>query len=237
MTIGNDRVDSRRAPAPFSSGLEFVPALVPLFLALWLFRRKTEPRSWLWWPLFVAFIAFLPNAAYTLTDVIHFVAEVRQSDEFPTWSVVYIIIPKYATFMFLGFQVHVLSLILLGNYLRWIGHKQWVFAAEIAPNFLCAIGVYWGRYLRFNSWEIVSNPQKIANGVLKGLMMEGFGFRIIVWYFVATTALYFAVKIIDIAVWEYWQRRRLQGLFPARVAAWMPRRKPGPQTESEALPS
>jgi hypothetical protein len=104
------------------------------------------------------FIAFLPNAAYTLSDIIHFVEEVKSQPTLPVWSVVYVIIPKYAVFMFLGFQSHVVSLILAGNYLRWIGHNRWVLPAELLLNFLCAVGVYWGRYLRFNSWEIVSNP-------------------------------------------------------------------------------
>src|SRR4051794_33903290 len=132
----------------FHLGWNLFLALVPLILALWLFRR-IDRRSWFWWPAFVAFIVFLPNAAYTLTDIIHFVTEVRQSDNFPTWSVVYVIIPKYAIFMFLGFQSHVLSLILFGRYLRWVAHKSWVFPAEITANFLCAVGMYWGRYLRF----------------------------------------------------------------------------------------
>jgi uncharacterized membrane protein len=227
----------RQALQPhFHLGWNLFLALMPLVLAVWLFRR-IERRSVLWWPVFAVFIIFLPNAAYTLTDVIHFVAEVQQSDSFPTWSVVYIIIPKYALFMFLGFQSHVLSLILLGNYLRWVGHKRWVHPVEIALNLLCAVGVYWGRYLRFNSWEVFSKPQRIADQVLKGLMMEGLGYSIILWYFVGITSLYFAVKIIDIAVWEYWQRRRLQGLFPARVTAWIPRRKPDVPAENEVVES
>ena len=96
---------------------------MPLVLAVWLFRRR-ERRSWFWWPVFVAFVVFLPNAAYTLTDVIHFVSEVQKSDELPVWSVVYIIIPKYAVFMFVGFQSHVISLILVGVYLAMDGPQK-----------------------------------------------------------------------------------------------------------------
>ncbi len=75
-------------------------ALAPLGLAWWLFRR-TERRGWLWWPLLVAFILFLPNAAYTLTDIIHFIDEVRYSEpQLPEWSVAYIVIPKYTLLRF-----------------------------------------------------------------------------------------------------------------------------------------
>lgn len=223
----------RQAIQPhFHLGWNLFLALVPLVLALWLFRRR-ERRSWFWWPVFLAFVAFLPNAAYTLTDIIHFVSEVQQSDELPVWSVVYIIIPKYALFMFIGFQSHVISLILVGVYLRWMGHKKWVFAAETTLNFLCAIGVYWGRYLRFNSWEIVTQPEKIADQILQHLMMDDLGWMVVLRYFVILTGAYYVVKFIDIALWEHWERKRLEGLFPTRVSAWLPKRPKAKAPEPE----
>ncbi len=185
-------------------------ALVPLALALWLFRR-TERRGLLWWPLLLVFVAFLPNAAYTLTDVIHLIEEIRAQPLLPIWSVVYIVLPKYALFMFVGFQCHVISLMRLGDYLRWLGHKNWVLPAELLLNFLCAIGVYWGRYLRFNSWDLVTDPQKIA-GYIVHEMVSQFSALTILRYFVAISAFYFAVKLINLALWEYWQRRRQEGL-------------------------
>src|SRR5262249_10536961 len=143
------------------------------------------------------------NAAYTVTDVIHFVAEIREQPDLPIWSVIYVIIPKYIAFMFIGFQAHVISLILAGNYLQWISHRRWVLPAELALNFLCAVGVYWGRFLRFNSWEVVTQPQKIANQVL-GTLNNEFGVEKIGWYFAVITLGYFLFKSVDLAVWEHW---------------------------------
>ena len=101
----------------FHLGWNLFLALVPLVLAFWLFRR-TQRRAWLWWPFLLMWIVFLPNAAYTLTDVIHFIEEVRYEDpRLPEWSVAYVVIPKYALFIFLGFQSHVISLILHGRLL------------------------------------------------------------------------------------------------------------------------
>ncbi len=186
----------------------------------------------------IAFIAFLPNAAYTLTDVIHFIDEIRFDEpELPEWTVTYIVIPKYALFMFFGFQSHVVSLILMGNYLRWLGHKTWIFAAELLLNALCAAGVYWGRYLRLNSWEIVTRPQQLARKAIDSLLGDNMGSEAILRYFVFITLLYFLVKFIDIAIWEHWQRRRAQGLFPARISAWMPRRQSAISSETDAMQS
>ncbi len=102
----------------FHLGWNLFLALVPLILALWLFRPAAK-RNWLWWPVFVAFLVFLPNAAYTLSDIIHFVAEVRDDNpELPTWSVIYILIPKYAIFIFIGFQVP-----------RSFAHQSWLLSS------------------------------------------------------------------------------------------------------------
>ncbi|HEY2883477.1 MAG TPA: DUF1361 domain-containing protein, partial [Pirellulales bacterium] len=209
-------------------------ALVPLALAFYLFRH-TNRRGWLWWPLLIAFVLFLPNAAYTVTDIIHFIEDVRYADPMlPEWSIVWIVIPKYAAFIVVGFQSHVISLICVGNYLRWLGHKKWVVPAELTLNFLCAIGVYWGRYLRFNSWDVLNKPYMLAQKAIASLNDE-IGVRPVLRYFIAFTAAYYLVKWIDIAMWEHWQLHRLHKHFPARVAAWIPKRNAGAPAEQEPL--
>jgi len=188
-------------------------ALVPLVLALWLFREKQRP-GWLWWPVFVVFVVFLPNAAYTLTDIIHFIDEVRNNDPLlPEWTVVYVVVPKYAAFWFIGIQSHTISLILLVRFLRWEGRSSWVVWDELALNFLCAIGVFWGRYLRLNSWDIVTHPQQVAEKALANLTSR-FSIEHIAWYFITITAAYYLFKFVNLAVWEYWrqyQARRTLG--------------------------
>jgi uncharacterized membrane protein len=181
-------------------------ALVPLALAMWLFREKQRP-GWLWWPVLVVFVVFLPNAAYTLTDIIHFIDEVRDKDPLlPEWSVVYVVVPKYAVFWFIGIQSHTISLLLLVRYLRWRGRSSWVVWDELALNFLCAIGVFWGRYFRLNSWDIVTNPQKVAEKVL-GNLTSHLSLQHIAWYFITITLAYYIFKLVDLAVWEFWVRR------------------------------
>ncbi|HZZ29085.1 MAG TPA: DUF1361 domain-containing protein [Pirellulales bacterium] len=202
----------------FHLGWNLFLALVPLGLALWLFRR-TQQRGWLWWPLFVAFILFLPNAAYTLTDIIHFIDEVRDEEtKLPEWSVAYIVIPKYALFIFLGFQAHVISLILVGNYLRWRHHRKWVVFEELALNFLCAIGVFWGRYLRLNTWDIVTKPQRLAHQAIQSFIADHYGALMVLRYFVIISVLYYFVKFVDLAVWEFVQHRRKPLFAPAATA-------------------
>ena len=203
----------------FHIGWNFFLALVPLILAIGLFRRVPH-RKWLWWPGFVLFILFLPNAAYTLTDIVHFIAEVRSDEpELPPWTVVYIVIPKYTLFMFLGFQCHVISLILMGHYLTWTAHRRWILPLELVMNFLCSIGIYWGRYIRLNSWDILTKPESIAQQTLETVFRNEFAHKVIAVYFVVITAMYFVLKAVDLAVWEYWHRHRLAGRFPISPSA------------------
>ncbi|MCC7086126.1 MAG: DUF1361 domain-containing protein [Pirellulales bacterium] len=200
----------------FHIGWNLFLALTPLAISLWIFRR-TPRRGWLWWPVFFVFVLFLPNASYTLTDIIHFIEEVRAQPLLPDWSIVYFVIPKYAIFFFFGFQCHVISLLRMGRYLTWIGRRHWVFAAEIIMNALCSVGVYWGRYLRLNSWDIFGKPQELANQAIARLFHDELALSIIAVYFVVLSLFYYLMKVIDVAVWNYFQQRRLTGLLSAQA--------------------
>jgi uncharacterized membrane protein len=198
----------------FHIGWNLFLALVPLALSVWLFRR-TERRGWLWWPVFFVFVLFLPNASYTLTDIIHFIEEVRAQPPLPTWSIVYFVIPKYAIFFFIGFQCHVISLLRMVRYLTWIGRRHWVFTAEILMNALCSVGVYWGRYIRLNSWDIFGDPQRVANDVIEKMFRDEYALAIIAVYFIVLSFFYYVMKVVNIAVWQYLQQRRLAGRLSA----------------------
>jgi uncharacterized membrane protein len=194
----------------FHIGWNLFLALVPLALSVWLFRR-TERRGWLWWPVFFVFVLFLPNASYTLTDIIHFIEEVRAQPPLPTWSIVYFVIPKYAVFFFIGFQCHVISLLRMDRYLTWIGRRHWIFPAEILMNALCSVGVYWGRYIRLNSWDIFGRPQELANQVIEKMFNDEYALAIVAVYFIVLSFLYYVMKVVNVAVWQYFQQRRLAG--------------------------
>jgi uncharacterized membrane protein len=143
---------------------------------------------------------------------------VRAAPPLPTWSIVYFVIPKYALFMFVGFQCHVISLLRMDRYLAWIGRKSWIFVAEIVMNALCSVGIYWGRYIRLNSWDIFGKPQQVANQLIETLFRDEFALAIIAVYFVVLSAFYYVMKIVDVAVWNYLQQRRLVGRLSSHAA-------------------
>ncbi|GCL41487.1 DUF1361 domain-containing protein [Dolichospermum planctonicum] len=142
-------------------------AFIPLALSVWLFRNKRS-RSWLRWPVSLTFYAFLPNAPYLLTDVIHLIHDIRTVQSI--WMITLVLIPVYFVVIFSGFAAYVISLINLGYYLHRIDKSKWIFPVELITHALCAVGIYWGRFLRFNSWDFVTQPDEIITKGVEELL-------------------------------------------------------------------
>jgi uncharacterized membrane protein len=47
----------------------------------------------------------------------------------------------------------------------------WVFVCEIASLLLCSYGIFIGRFLRFNSWDIVKDPQTLVYTSAKHILI------------------------------------------------------------------
>lgn len=136
-------------------------ALTLVLMAFDRWKLKTRgSRSLLWWLGFLVFIAFLPNAPYVLTDIIHLVDDIRFYESI--WIITLILIPQYLIFMGLGFQAYVLSLMRLGDYLKSHGWGRFVMPTELIVHGLSAIGIYLGRFRRFNSWDLVTQPDRVV---------------------------------------------------------------------------
>ena len=135
-----------------------VLAWLPLVFAL-LARENFNTgrqRKWRFYTLAVAWLLFFPNAPYIFTDLIHLT----------TWFARYfwIDLAMFLLFAIVGLVLGFLSLYLMQSvvaqmYGRVVG---WLFAALAAG--LCSVGIYLGRFLRFNSWDVV-RPWKFVHGL------------------------------------------------------------------------
>jgi uncharacterized membrane protein len=169
-------------------------AFIPLVLSVWLFRSKLG-RSWLWWLGFLVFYAFLPNAPYLLTDVIHLIEDIRTIPS--VWVITLVLIPTYLLVILAGFEAYVISLINLGYYLHRIGKSRWILGMELITHFLCAVGVYWGRFLRFNSWDFITQPDAILTRGIEELMGKQPLVIIAISFFILTS-LYWIMKRVSL---------------------------------------
>jgi uncharacterized membrane protein len=193
----------RRALNPdFGMGWNLFLALAPLAMALVLFRVGRRPGL-LWWPGLVVFCLFLPNAAYVLTDTLHLVHRIRREPLMPVWTVSLVLIPQYALFMLAGLQSHVLSLMRFGDYLRWLGWGVLVVPMELTLNLAASLGIFLGRFQRFNSWDVVNQPERLAFETIDDLLGR-FPLEIMGITFAVLTILYYSFKVVDRALLAGW---------------------------------
>ena len=129
-------------------------ALVPLLLARFLFGHRERPR-WLLISGGAVFVAFLPNAPYVLTDVLHLPRDLHYVDGWVAAG----LLAQYLTLFAMGFVAYVLSLVRLERWLADRGvSRRAVLFTDLSLHALCAVGIVLGRVFRFNSWDLVTNP-------------------------------------------------------------------------------
>lgn len=171
-------------------------ALVPLVLSVWLFRQA-KSRSLFWWLGVLVFVVFLPNAPYVLTDLIHFVDEIQSTNSLLLSTLV--IIPKYVLFLLIGVQAYVLAVINVGHYLKQHHLGRFVPYAEWTLHGLSAIGVYLGRFERFNSWDLLTRLPAILQSTIANLL-ERRSLALIMIGFVCIAGVYWLMKQITLAL-------------------------------------
>ena len=132
-------------------------AFIPLTLSFYLFRLSAT-RNLVWWTSLLVFVAFLPNAPYILTDSIHII---ELSQNYPTSAIILILIPQYVLFIMTGFEAYVICLTKLDNYLVTLIAKRYSILVRAISHGLCVIGIYIGRFERFNSWDLVTEPRQV----------------------------------------------------------------------------
>lgn len=102
----------------------------------------------------VAWLAFFPNAPYIVTDLMH----LRTTRGAPLWLDGLVVGAAAATGLFLGLA----SLHHIQSALTHRFRRPWVAACiAVLACYLAAVGVYLGRFLRWNTWDLLSQPDEI----------------------------------------------------------------------------
>lgn len=125
-------------------------AAVPFVAAEAFARARWRVAAWL---AFVVWLLFLPNAPYIVTDFIH----LRARPPVPLWFDVLLLISCAGTGLLLGYGSVMIVQRALAR--RWGTRTAWVVA--IVAILLSAFGVYLGRFVRFNSWEVFTDPMPL----------------------------------------------------------------------------
>ena len=138
-------------------------AAVPLVASTALVRLDERGASrWALLSLGAAWLAFLPNAPYILTDLVH----LRHRPPVPFWYDLGMLLSGAGVGLLSGY----VSLADVHGVLarRWGAAAGW--AAATGVLFLSAFGIYLGRVLRWNSWDVVAAPGALARDLARSAL-------------------------------------------------------------------
>lgn len=137
-------------------------ALIPFGLSSMLGLAAVRLRARVLLPVGVVWLLFFPNAPYILTDLFHL--EPRAG--VPYWY-------DLALILSCAWNGLMLAYASLSDMQALVARRLgvaagWSFAG--GALLLSAFGIYLGRYLRFNSWDVLTNPLSLFYDILQRLI-------------------------------------------------------------------
>lgn len=130
--------------------LAWIPYLIGLYLPVSFHALRSKFIIYL---LFIIWFLFWPNSPYMLTDLLH----LKEKQNIPLWYDLALIL----SFAWAGLMLGFLTLIEMQNLVRKrMGRiTGWIFA--LITLMTGSLGVYIGRYVRLNSWDVIGNPVRV----------------------------------------------------------------------------
>lgn len=143
--------------------------------------------------LFTCWLFFFPNAPYIITDIIHY----RERWPVPKWYDLLLVTSAAWNGLSAGF----ISLLQVERFFSKFLSKRKLMLLVFICLFLCAYGIYIGRFLRYNSWDIISSPLQLLGESLRHFVNPFKYFR--VWEFtilfsVMLSIFYFTIRSFSV---------------------------------------
>jgi uncharacterized membrane protein len=133
-------------------------AWIPLFISQIL---KNNLSKWKAIEASVAWFLFFPNSMYIITDFIH----LKSASSMPYWYDIILI----SSFSISGLIIGYNSLDKVREFWSKKIKVRYVNIAIGVILFISAYGVYLGRFLRWNSWDALTNPIRLIEDVFNSL--------------------------------------------------------------------
>jgi uncharacterized membrane protein len=131
-------------------------AWIPFMISSQFSKVKTKAK-WKQLLIFSSWLVFFPNALYIVTDLIHLQIE----SLVPKWFDAVLLFSASVAGLMMAF----VSLYRVEVFLHQVIHKKLRSISVLAILFLASFGVYLGRFLRWNSWDVISNPFQLLASI------------------------------------------------------------------------
>lgn len=134
-------------------------AWVPLLISFSLKRIyiRMQKRYFLLAATCFTWLLFFPNSPYIITDLIH----INPNESSHVWYDALMIFSFALTGLIAGF----ISLYILHEILDSLFHRYLNWSLVILIFLLSGYGIYLGRVLRWNSWDLFTRPQSLLSDV------------------------------------------------------------------------
>ena len=124
-------------------------AWIPLLLSSFILAFNIKSKISLIF-ISIVWILFFPNSPYILTDLFH----LKARNSVPIWYDLVVILSYAWTGLICGF----ISLNDIEKRLSDYGKRNSINGMIVFFLFMSSFGVYLGRFLRWNSWDVLNNP-------------------------------------------------------------------------------
>lgn len=161
-------------------------AFIPYIISFFLFTSITfQENKLLRMGILLIWLLFLPNSFYLLTDFVH----LNKFPDVPFWFDLIVV----SSFSITGFAVGIFSIRTIEKIIQLHYSKIQSRIMLFGILYLTAFGIYLGRFLRFNSWDLLSSPIDLFASCVDCIFMRdvqnftlGFGTFLLVLYFVSS---------------------------------------------------
>lgn len=106
-------------------------------------------------------LLFLPNSPYIITDIIH----LPPSNSNLAWYDLFLVF----VFALNGLLLGLLSMFDIFQILAFRYGKKIAFSSILVVSLLTGYGIYLGRFLRFNSWHIITKPRILFHEIIESI--------------------------------------------------------------------
>ena len=186
----------------YSQELYFLFLVWNLFLALlpWVGAKVAQhlhQKEWSRGMVFLCLgltIVFLPNAPYLLTDLYH----LRWTHSYNLMWLDILMLVAYAATGLVGFYA---TLFVLEQLLEAYWGKIWTAVFLVFLFFLNGFGVYLGRFLRFNSWNILTEPWILFEAIVERFLNPVAHPR--TWGLTFGYGVFFLLGFYGLKLWKY----------------------------------
>ena len=164
-------------------------AFTPFALSRWIYKNVSNRSKLVFFISMGIWLLFIPNAFYIITDLFH----LKQNPNCPLWYDLALLF----SFAWNGLLLGIISVNQMEKMFTDVFNKNYQLLFIVPVMFLNSFGVYIGRFLRYNSWDIISNPVLLSKDIIY-LIIHPFRNKVdwgmITCYAILMTLIYLSLK-------------------------------------------